>query len=163
MGHTTMQRAALMVIGLALAGCSGEGQRDKAGGPRTAGPDPAAALVDRSTTGESVPSSTPEALSPVDGSGTGSAAAPGATSAAPGGSTGTGGQSAGEPAGGGSADPGPGAQPGATGAPSRGSTGWSGSSERRVAATPEDCAALREVMAIVDHPDLHRLKAQTGC
>ncbi|MDQ3642963.1 MAG: hypothetical protein M3450_16230, partial [Actinomycetota bacterium] len=52
------------------------------------------------------------------------------------------------------------AAPDTTAAPSG---GGSGSAAPTVSATPEDCALLRQLMAMVDHPQLHQLKADTGC
>ncbi|HET7721740.1 MAG TPA: hypothetical protein VFK43_17355, partial [Acidimicrobiales bacterium] len=51
--------------------------------------------------------------------------------------------------------------PSSGGSSSGGSTSPSGGGSP--SATPEQCAALNQALAFIDHPDLRALKVQTGC
>lgn len=170
--------AALTTIGLAFFACSGGDGFDKADAPQTgqatstSGPpdssQPAAGtsgegradfgLADvAAALGVATPTTPAPGGDPSDPGGTPAARGsllPGAvpnagTPLAPGGAA-NGGAAAPAPSGG--ADPGP-ASGGAA----------SGGARPKIAATPEECALLRQLMAIVDHPQLHQLRADTGC
>lgn len=167
--------AALTIIGMALSACADGDGLAKAGAPEAgrAGESPASSqsgatapdeapddlgLGDVAALGVATPSTpagTPGAPSGHEGA-TGAPVAGGL--AVPGGSP-AGGGGAAAPTPSGAADTGPASGGGSSGAPS----GGSGSPQPKIAATPEDCAMLRQVMAIVDHPQLHQLKADTGC
>jgi hypothetical protein len=171
--------AAFAVV--ALAGCSGDPRRDAADGPTSttamspavgiAGEAPAATLpggapdpaAPTTTAAPGSPSESTVGGTPAPAGGGG--AATGAT--APGG--GGGGAAAPAPAGG--ADPAPAAGTGSgSGSPDTGTgtgasapAGGSESPGPSIPATAEECAALNQLLGIVDHPDLRRLKSQTGC
>ena len=168
-------RTTVLFAALALTACSGGNDAEKVGAASDS-------TVPPGETSTSVAGDTTLPGATVPGGGGAGTATPGAGSAAsgtngapgtPGGSViaigesdvsaGTGSQ----PGGGGSS----GGSSGASGtttptSPATGSSGGSGGSTSggsAVSATPEECAALRQVLAIVDHPELRALGAQAGC
>ena len=172
------RRAALMTVALALAACAGGDQGGNAGAqtpsppasivgpgraqpvPTTPGSEPGTAAADQAgvtstTTPGSIPSAAGGAQPGAATSGTGS---PPPAEASTGGGAPT---AAAPPVGnsGSGAGAGP-PEPATTDAPSG---GGSRSAALGVSVAPEDCALLRQLMAIVDHPQLHQLKADTGC
>ena len=185
--------AALTMMGLAFSACAGGARLDKADAPQTGQTASTAGSPDSSqpVAGTSDEGRADFGLADVAAAlGVATPSTPGGTPAAPGGDPGgtpatggsvlpgglpnagtplaPGGATAAAPAPSGGADPGPGsggAAPG--GAPASGGSGSgnaaSGSARPKIAATPEECALLRQLMAIVDHPQLHQLKADTGC
>jgi hypothetical protein len=168
--------AAVTLAGLVLAGCSGDSRRNAAdapasseettstvaageGGAPTATLAPAGAPIDLGALAASVAAGvgSPEAGEPAP-TGGGGVGTTGTTTAASGG-------------GGGGGTTGTTGTPAATGTgPGASNTvdetppaGGSGSPRPSIAATAQECAALNQLLAIVDHPDLRQLKAQTGC
>ena len=179
-----MRRAALMMIGLALAGCSTGDGGDKAGTALTTAVTQVGTPLDAGAAGSTVPGAVP----PVDGA----AGAPGPsattatsnpTNGAPGASggsatatgspvtgtgtgTGTGGggttgTTAGDTGGGASGN-----SPGGSSSGTPTTAGGSGAADTpppTIYATEEECAALRQVLAVIDHPDLRQLAVQANC
>jgi hypothetical protein len=170
-----------------LAGCSDDGRRDAADAPAPseettstagggggeggvptsttllpgAGPIDLGALAASVTPGAGSPSTLPGSPAPDGGGGgatTGTTTAPaaGAGGSDGGGTTGTTAAPDSAPAAG-------------TGSGSGSNTidespaGGSESPLPSIAATAQECAALNQLLAVVDHPDLRQLKAQTGC
>ena len=155
MGTRTRGPAALLVIGLALAGCGGGSGGDKADSATTTTTQAVDAGAGVATGGAPT--------APVDGftAGTpGAPGAPGSASATGGSVTGSGSVTGGSATAEGGA---PGAPGVALGGAQPGSGGGTGSSQPSVAATPEQCAALHQALAAIDHPALRQLQAQTGC
>ena len=175
--------AAVALVGLVLGGCSGDSGRDEADAPASSEETTSTAAA-----GEGgMPTSTlPPAGGPIDLGALAASVAPGAGSStvpgspAPAGSEG-GGTAGTTPA---AADAGTGGSGGggttgtttapdaapATGTGSGSNTvdetpaaGGSDSPLPSIAATAQECAALNQLLAVVDHPDLRQLKAQTGC
>ena len=173
-----MRRAALMIIGLALAGCGG-GDRDQADAPPTTVTSPAGSQLDAAAGGTTVPGSVPAGGAPdststsspaagAPGSPGGSAAAIGGSGVATGGGTSTGGgaeATGGTGGSGGSTGAGSGSSetPTTAGGTEAPSSGGSGSPPPTIYATAEECAALRQVLAVVDHPELRQLAVQANC
>ena len=181
-----MRRAALITVGLVLAGCSAGGERDKADMAPTTAVTQAGGPLDAAAA-----STVPGATAPVDGapgapgsSGTtsisnstnGAPGAPGGSAAAAGspgvgtgtgsggGSTGATGGESGTGSGTGSGTPGISSGESSTGTPTTagGSDGTS-SPPPTIYATEEECAALRQILAVIDHPELRQLAVQANC
>jgi hypothetical protein len=179
-----VRRAALMMIGLALAGCARGGDGDQAGAPATSSSTVAGSPLDAagaptvagdpsaSTTGApGVPGGdgTANATAGAPGAPGGSAAAIGSPGVGTGAGTGTGpGGEATGGAGGGGGDTGTGAG-GSSGSPTTAAddpadgSGASGPAPGSVYATPEECAALRQLLGFVDHPELRQLAVAANC
>ena len=136
--------AAFMIVGLAVAGCSGGGS-DKADAPAGT-PSSASVAADSSTT----------TMAP----GAGALGAPGIASASGGSAVAIGGAG-----GAGGSSPATGGQPaaGAPGGSATASGGGSGTPPAGTTATAEQCAVLRQALSLVDHPDLRSLQSQLGC
>ncbi len=174
--------AAVALVGLVLAGCSGDSRRDAADAPA-----PSEETTSTAATGEGgVPTSTlPVAGGPIDLGALAASVADGAGSpstvpgSAPAGSDGGGTAGTTPAAGTGTGSSGGGGATGTTTAPDPAPATGTGSGSNTVdetpaaggsdsplpsiAATAQECAALNQLLAVVDHPDLRQLKAQTGC
>ncbi len=176
-----MRRAALMMIGLALVGCSTGGDGDRAGTAPTTVATQVGTPLDAGAAGSTAPGATAPAdgaaLTPGSSDTTSdwnpTAGAPGAPGA-PGGSAGATGEAGTGTGGGGTTgttagDTGTGTGGNSPGGSSSGTSTTAGGSRAAdsppptIYATAAECAALRQVLAVIDHPDLRQLAVQANC